>query len=167
LEKYLKENFAENWLEVLNKVGIYHLCGDFWSHLLYTIPEHPYKCVIILDGNQREIMKKICEKHNKSSVIASRFSFCKNIDDIGSALSRKVHPVYCLKENCIEKYIIPNFDCAHPPQGYNKRVDGPKKAEELIKIPDEIRQLFEIIFGTLGLGRKKYRFIENQIHFTD
>jgi predicted ATP-dependent endonuclease of OLD family len=167
LEKYLKENFPKNWFQVLSKVGIYHLCGDFWRHLLYTIPKHPYKCIIILDGNKLEVVEKICEKYDKSPVIASRFNFCKKIDDVGSALSKKVHPVYCLKENCIEKYIIPNFDCDNPPQDYNKRVDGPKKAEELEKIPDEIKQLLEMIFGTLGLGPKKYVFIENKIHLED
>jgi len=163
LEKYLKKFISENWFELLNKVGIYHLCGDFWMHLLYTVPDHPYKCIIILDGNKREVAEKICEKHNESPVIASRFSFCKKIDDVGFALSKNVHPVYCLKENCIEKYIMPDFDCANPPQGYNKKVDGPKKAEEQKEVPDEIRQLFKIIFGTLDLGPTRYVFIEEKI----
>jgi len=163
LEKYLKETLPENWFQVLNRVGIYHLCGDFWIHLLYTIPKHPYKCIIIMDGDKRETAKEICEKHNKSLVIASKFSFCERIDDVGLALSKGIHPLYCLKENCIEKYIIPNFDCANPPQNYNKRIHGPKKAEELTEIPNEIRQLFEIIFGTLGLGPKRYVFIEEKL----
>ncbi|MEM3786941.1 MAG: AAA family ATPase [Nitrososphaeria archaeon] len=153
LEKYLKKTF-ENWFEIINKVGIYHLCGDFWSHLLYTIPKHPYKCVIILDGDKREIAKKICEEYNKATVVASKFNFCEKIEDIGSSLNEKVHPLYCLRENCVEKYIISNFDCANPPQNYNKTVDGPKKAEKLTEIPDEIRQLFDMIFGTLGLEPK-------------
>jgi hypothetical protein len=75
-------------------------------------------------------------------------------------LSKEIHPIYCLKENCIEKYIIPNFDCTKPPQDYNKKVNGPKKAEELTEIPDEIKQLFEITFGTLQLIPKKYLYVE-------
>ena len=163
LEKYLKESFPERWFQLLNKVGIYHLCGDFWRHLLYTIPKHPYKCVVVMDGDKRKIVKEVCEKYSTSRVIASKFSFCEKINDVGSAIRKKIHPIYCLKENCIEKYIIPDFDCANPPQDYNKRIDGPKKAEELKKVPDEIRQLFEIIFGTLGLGPKKHLFIETKI----
>jgi predicted ATP-dependent endonuclease of OLD family len=167
LEKYLKR-VCENWFEVLNKVGIYHLCGDFWEHLLYTIPRPPYKCIIILDGNKREKAKGVCEKYNNTTALTSKFVLCEKIEDVGRMLSKGIHPIYCLKENCIEKYIIPNFDCTKPPQDYNKKVNGPKKAEELTEIPDEIKQLFEIIFGTLQLIPKKYLYVEEDyVHVQD
>jgi ABC-type uncharacterized transport system ATPase subunit len=152
LQKYLRKTL-EKWFEILCKVEIYHLCGGFWKHLLYTIPKPPYKCIIILDGDKREEAKKICEKYNNAGVVAPRFVFCEKIEDIGRALSKEVHPIYCLRERCIEKYIAPGFDCTNPPQDYDKKVDGPKKAEELPEIPDEIGQLFDRILGTLGRGR--------------
>jgi predicted ATP-dependent endonuclease of OLD family len=164
LQKYLKET-SRNWFEILNKVGVYHLCGDFWRHLLYTIPKPPYKCIIILDGDKREMAKEVCKKYSSTTATAPKFALCEEIQDIGRELSREeAHPIYCLKESCIEKYIIPAFDCANPPRNYNKRVDGPKKAEELTDIPHEIKQLFEMIFGTLGLGSKKYIFAEDRAH---
>jgi hypothetical protein len=49
----------------------------------------------------------------------------------------------------------------------NKKVDGPKKAEELPEIPDEIGQLFEMILGTIGLGMKRYVFVEDQARVRD
>lgn len=103
----------------------------------------------------------VCEKHNKSMVNASKFKLCENFDDVGKALFCKEeqgHPIYCLKESCIEKYVIPNFDCANPPGNYNKRVDGPKKADVMDELPTELSQLFKIIFGTLGLGSTVYKF---------
>uniref|UniRef100_A0A7V3KPS3 ATPase AAA-type core domain-containing protein n=1 Tax=candidate division WOR-3 bacterium TaxID=2052148 RepID=A0A7V3KPS3_UNCW3 len=163
LEKYLKQT-CENWFEILNKVGVYHLCGDFWSHLLYTIPSPPYKCIIILDGDKKERAKEVCEKYKMATALTSKFDFCEKIEDIGLRLSEGVHPIYCLQENCIEKYIIPDFDCNNPPQNYNKRVDGPKKAEELTEIPGEIRQMFERIFGTLCFGHHKILYPRNQFH---
>jgi hypothetical protein len=99
--------------------------------------------------------------------ITSKFVFCETIEDIGRALCKEVHPIYCLKESCIEKYIVSGFDCANPPQDYNKKVDGPKKAEELPEIPDEIGQLFEMILGTIGLGMKRYVFVEDQARVRD
>lgn len=166
LEKYLKKT-SQNWFEILNKIGIYHLCGSFWTHLLYTIPKPPYKCIIILDGDKRKGAKKLCEKYNNSVAITSKFVFCETIEDVGRALFKEVHPIYCLKESCIEKYIVSGFDCANPPQDYNKKVDGPKKAEELSEIPDEIGQLFEMILGTIGLGMKRYVFVEDQASVRD
>jgi hypothetical protein len=128
-------------------VGIYHLCGDLWSHLLYTIPKFPYKCIIILDGDKRKMAEEICKKYNDLEVIASKFVFCKNIEDIAENFGKENHPVYCLKENCIEKYLMPEFDCTKIPKDYNKRRDGSKKAEELQEISEEIKNIFSVIFG--------------------
>jgi AAA15 family ATPase/GTPase len=150
LEKYLKKYFPENWFELFNKVGIYHLCGDFWSHLLYTIPKFPYKCIIILDGDKRKEAEEICKKYKDLEVITSKFVFCKSIEDIAENFGKEKHPVYCLKENCIEKYLMPEFDCTKIPKDYNKRRDGPKKAEELQEIPEEIENIFSVILKKTG-----------------
>jgi hypothetical protein len=146
LEKYLKKYFPENWFEQINRVGIYHLCGDFWSHLLYTIPKSPYKCMIILDGDKRDKVEEVCKKHDESKVNTSRFVFCKTIEDLAASFGREKHPTYCLKENCIEKYLIPEFDCTKIPENYDKKRSGPRKAEELQEIPEEIRDIFAVIF---------------------
>lgn len=111
--------------------------------------------------------KKICEKYSDVVAVVSRFAFCETIDDVGRMLSKEIHPIYCLKEGCIEKYTIPNFDRTSLSRNYNKRVDGPRKAEELTEIPDEIERLFEMVFGTLGIGPKKYVFVEDQVRVRD
>lgn len=147
LAKYLKKYFPENWIELLNKVGIYHLCGSFWKHLLYTIPNYPYKCLIILDGDKQKEVEEAYKKYNTRKVMFPKFVFCKTIEDILKTFERKIeHPIYCLKENCIEKYLMPDFDCTKIPENYNKRRDGPRKAEELQEIPEEIENIFATIF---------------------
>jgi len=164
LEKFLRKEMPENWFEILNKVGIFHLGGDNWHHLLYTIPKPPpYNCIIILDGNKRRDAVSICEKYNKLMINASKFKFCEDINEVGKTLcSKKEHAVYCLKENCIEKYIIPDFDCKNPPRNYNKRTDGPKKADKIDEVPNEIKQLFQEIFRSLGLGRIRKIYTGNK-----
>jgi predicted ATP-dependent endonuclease of OLD family len=168
LRKYLQEmeiSKGENKYEFFNKIGIYHLGGDYWEHLLYTIPRPPYKCVVILDGDKKAKVKEVIEKYNNASINTAKFQFCQNVDEVGLALSENMHPVYCLKEECIEKYIFSDFECKNPPQGYVKSLNGPEKAEKmnLKEIPDEIRQLFETIFGTLKFGKKKKVFISEKI----
>ncbi len=152
LEKHLKKNWPENWIASLNKVGIYHLNGDNWSHLLYTIPKTPYRCVVVLDGDKRDIAEKVCNKYNKLAINAATFKFCKTIEDVKSTFGKGSHPVYCLKQECIENYFIPDFDCVNPPQGYNKKKDGAKKAEELGDVPEEITKIFEVILEGVNVG---------------
>lgn len=41
IRKYLINNF-EDWAEQLNSIGIYHLGGNNWKHMLSTIPKYPY-----------------------------------------------------------------------------------------------------------------------------
>ncbi|MEM2146255.1 MAG: hypothetical protein QW279_12905 [Candidatus Jordarchaeaceae archaeon] len=42
------------------------------------------------------------------------------------------HPVYCLQKNEIEDYLFEDL----PPHGYTKRLDGPKIAEKLDRVPE-------------------------------
>jgi len=150
LKKYLKEHSMniKNSYQFYNKIGIYHLGGSFWEHLLYTIPKPPYKCLVILDGDKREQAKGVIEKYNGVLTNTSKFKFCENLDDIATILKgEEFHPVYCLQKNCIEEYL--GFDCKNLPSGFDKTLDGPKHAESLEKIPDEISQLFDKIFSIL------------------
>lgn len=147
LEKFLKLSFPENWFAITNKVGVYHLCGSFWRHLLHTIPKHPYKCVVILDGDKRVEAKEVCNIYDESKVNTSRFLFCNDTKELKENFGGECHPIYCLKENCIEKYLRPEFDCNQPPDDYNKTRDGPKEAE-LLDVPAEINEIFNVILSS-------------------
>ncbi len=109
LEKYLKEKMHENWLKKFNEIGIYHLAGDNWMHLLYTIPRGPYKCMVILDGDTAKAKvnaKEVCERYNKAKFEnISRFKFCQDVGEI--SFDSDLHPVYCLERKEIECYFDP------------------------------------------------------------
>lgn len=97
LFSYLKEKSR-----FLNKIGIYHLAGSFWKHLLYTIPDKPYTSIIILDSNKVEEAQTICESYPSEKVICPKFRFCKNTDEIKDSLKDSVVPVYCLEKGNVE-----------------------------------------------------------------
>jgi AAA15 family ATPase/GTPase len=141
LLKYL--NKYEDWIERWNKIGIYHLAGDFWSHLLYTVPNYPYKCLIILDGDKRPRAKEICEKLETIEIHIPKFIFCETIEEIKNALKNHTHPIYCLQKNRIEDYLEPKSKYENI--NYDKKRDGPKIAEKMNIIPEEISKIFEIV----------------------
>ncbi len=145
LRKYLKKKHR-NWAELLNKIGLYHLAGSFWKHLLYTIPNHPYNCIVILDGEKREEAKDVIKKYNEAAINTSKFELATDLEDVKRIFaSKEAHPVYCLKEDCIEKY-LGQTECK--PENWNKKYDGTRVAEEMENIPEEIEKLFSIILGT-------------------
>nr|MDO8083136.1 AAA family ATPase [Candidatus Freyarchaeota archaeon] len=155
LENYLKREFPENWFKLINKVGIYHLCGSFWTHLLYTIPKNPYKCIVILDGDKRENAEEICQKYNQAKVNTAKFVFCKDIENLRKFFGKEEnHPIYCLKKNCVEKYLVQQFNCTNPPEDYRKTKDGPLTAEKS-DIPEEIKKIFDLILlGEIEISEK-------------
>jgi hypothetical protein len=120
--------------------------------LLYTIPKTPYRCAVILDGDKRKNAEKVCGEYNTLTINASKFKFCETIEDVKNIFGNESHPVYCLEKDCIEKYFIPAFGCANSPRDYNKKRDGPKKAEELEELPAEIKGIFEVILESVKDG---------------
>jgi len=140
LQKYLKKIY-KNWIQVWNKIGIYHLAGDFCMHLLYTVPNHPYRCLIIFDGDKKQQVEEVCEKYKLANINIPKFRFCKNIKELKNVFLSDAHPIYCLKRNCIEKYLKPDYRNS----SYDKKRDGPKIAEAMKKIPKEIEDIFDII----------------------
>ena len=156
LQRYLREKSKTNWWELFNRVGIYHLGGDFWKHLLYTVPRSPYTCIVILDGDKKKDAESICSKYETSRTLTSNFKSCQRPDEVRELLGKNrrietresIHPVYCLKESCIERYLKSTINCKNLPQDYNKKVDGPRIAE-ICGIPEEIEQLFEIVLGLI------------------
>lgn len=156
LTKYFKKYFKNKSLQMLNRIQIYNLGGDFWEHLLCTIPKPPYKCLVILDGDKQELCKEVCKKYEKSGVNTSKFKYYKNIEStkmffnnekrVWPINEQEKHSIICLKKDCIEKYFNPNFDCKNPPENYNKIIDGIKKAEEIKEIPEELKKIFDYTF---------------------
>lgn len=148
LRKYLKGKF-DKWAEILNRIGVYHLAGDSWMHLLSTIPKPPYRCVVILDGDKKSDVEDVCNKYNNITENTSKFKLCKTLDELKRTFGdRKLHPVYCLERDCIEEYLVPVPD--YKSDGYNKKVDGPKIAEEMKEVPKEIEDVFISIYKDIS-----------------
>lgn len=131
--------------EIENKIGIFHLCGDFWPHLLYTVPKRPYRCVVILDGNKKGLVPEIIMRHNQSGGITPSFKFADSIADVARTMrSNNGHPIYCLEKESIEGYL------GSIPAGYDKKLNGPRLAEQLGELPEEIFELFRIIIEEMA-----------------
>ena len=148
-QEYLRKfliNTSTGWAERWNNIGIYHLNGDYWQHLLYTIPKSPYKCAIILDGDKEKLAKKVCEQYTKLNNHKD-FEYCLNgLIDFKklflSSESENTFPVYCLEKKTIEDYFseyIENHET------YDKRKDGPGIVRRIENIPEEFVNIFEII----------------------
>jgi predicted ATP-dependent endonuclease of OLD family len=145
LDKYVKKNFKEDWYRILNKIGIYHLAGDFWSHLLYTIPRSPYSSIVILDGDKRQEAEKLVVKYG--AVEADRFYIFHSPESLSDYAKENreqmitLCPVYCLKHSRIEDYLETQHGTEPLPFG-----NEPVVAYEMKHVPQEIEQLFDVIF---------------------
>lgn len=142
LDKYAKRTFKKDWYRVLNKVGIYHLGGDFWSHLLYTIPKRPYISLVILDGDKKSTVEQVIERY--TIIEKDRFQVFESLEeivhgkhDLTKFLSRPCPcPIYCLKRSEIEDYLEPR------PSSKEK---GPLVANKMGTIPSEIKKIFDVM----------------------
>jgi len=153
LRKYLKNNF-ENWSEKLNNIGIYHLNGDYWKHMLSTIPKNPYISVIILDNDKKADAIKICESYN--SMTDLNFKFCSTLDELKNVLinlnnKTNLHPVYCLEQKGIESYL--DNELRMDIMNYNKKIHGPEIAEKMENIPDEFIFIFNSLLNHIEAGQ--------------
>ncbi len=141
LRKYCHDKY-KSWSEMINRVGIFHLAGDFWCHLLYTLPDTPYKCIVILDGDKRKKAEKVCQAYAEYRGNMATIKFAASTNEIQSIINNgQSHPVYCLSENRIELYLGSDNDNS---PDYNKVTDGPKLAENC-DVPKEISDIFDII----------------------
>ena len=141
IRKYLIQYF-DDWSEQLNNIGIYHMSGNNWIHMLSTIPKYPYKCIILLDGDKKKQIDRI-------DYIPQNFNFCKTLNELQSAFHNlndadKTFPLYCLNKRDIESYL--DSDLKSGIAKYKKKIHGPKIAEEMENIPIEIVEIFDIIF---------------------
>ncbi len=140
IERYVKMNF-ENWYEIINKIGIYHLAGGFWCHLLYTIPEKPYFSIVILDGDKRKEAGEVIKKYD--AIKPNKFRFFSSIDDLKKLSYRKKSyedipiPVLCLKKSEIEEYLEPKPAL---------KENGPFIAQQMKDVPEEISEILSVAF---------------------
>jgi len=143
LDKYLKKRFKEDWYSILNKIGIFHLGGDFWSHLLYTIPERPYISIVILDGDKKEIAKQVID--NYATIEKDRFVITDSTALIVSTFPfRKFKSclVCCLERSRIEDYLEPRP---------SSKEEGPLIADKMGTIPKEIEKIFDVTLELAGI----------------
>ena len=145
LFKYLKDKLkAQEWYKIFNRIGFYHLRGDMWSHLLYTIPTNP-KSVVILDkptdeNKKKEIEEKIEKLNNYGAgKIFPNFEFCEDLNDLKDSFQKEgVCPVYCLTESDVKEYLGVK----------EKKVKIIANAAwSLREIPNEFCKIFEIVLS--------------------
>jgi len=139
LNRYVKEKFKEDWYRILNKIGIFHLGGDFWSHLLYTIPKSPYSSIVILDGDKMNTLRTVIEKYSK--IDEGRFKLC-TVSDLPNLDKMKPCPIYLLTSPQIE-------DCLEPRP--TSKDEGPVIAYKMDYVPPEIEKLFDAVFRKANL----------------
>jgi len=149
--RYLKKTCSQ-WYKIENQIGIYHLAGDFWCHLLYTIPKAPYVSLIILDGDKLEIAKKVVGGYSEFEFDKYRFNL-STLEDLQNAKLGKttknltnICPIYCLQKNEIEDYLTPR------PSSKDK---CPQVAFKMQEVPKEIEQVFDIILKWMGINVSK------------
>lgn len=144
LRRFMKENGGVEWYKKFNQIGLFHLGGDMWKHLLYTIPTSPYRCSVILDGDKLPLAEKVLLEYDnavRKLPSFSVFSLCKSPRRVGDLMKEeRVHPVYCLRKPRIEKYIVPEGRVPPLP-------DLMKLAMSLPKLPREIKDLFVSIIA--------------------
>lgn len=152
LRKYLTK-LRKDWASIMNEIGIYHLGGDFWPHIFSTIPScPPYKVLVILDGDKRETVEKELKTNQELSRIG--FRFCATLGEVKNNFGT-LKPVYCLKKTEIDQYLSTRSKV------FDKKVDGPAIAEKMVKVPDEIKEIFEILTSQ-GVDIEKYTFSSDQ-----
>lgn len=144
LRRFMKENGGLEWYKKFNQIGLFHLGGDMWKHLLYTIPTSPYRCSVILDGDKLPLAEKVLVEYDEAVrklPSSPGFSLCKSPQRVGELMKEeRVHPVYCLRQLKIEKYIVPEGRAPPLP-------DLMKLAMSLPKLPREIKDLFVSIIA--------------------
>jgi AAA15 family ATPase/GTPase len=139
LRKFLIDEYPKDWCSKLNQVGIFHLAGSFWCHLLYTIPQTPYSSLVILDGDKRKTVDDVVKKLNESIRLperVGRFKVCSKRTQLkhrGRPMEIMPTPIYCLEKDEIEDYIDPKP---------KTKDEGPINAEKMSRAPPEIIDIF-------------------------
>lgn len=94
---------AKKNLELLNKISVNHLGGDFWKHLLYTVLDKPYRSIILLDADKQDTVKKVCEIYSSMPRrIALALAPCNSKEKFRLALRYARLPICCLTSGSVE-----------------------------------------------------------------
>ena len=148
LRKYVKK--FSRWYRILNKIGVFHLAGDFWSHLLYTIPKAPYISIVVLDGDKIDTARKVVEEY--SQIERNRFQLFETLEKLSKMKRSKDPdtptpcPIYCLQGSKIENYLKPK------PSSKSR---CPAVAYQMKGVPKEMEWLFDIILRWTGRRIRK------------
>ncbi|MCW3999237.1 MAG: AAA family ATPase [Candidatus Bathyarchaeota archaeon] len=131
-----QQGYVEQTLsQVLNRVEIYHLGGDFWEHLLHTIPQTPYNSVLIFDGDKKTKIQKAIETYNQNRLGNLPVFKVINKMELSPETHGEVIPVYALSKDNIEQYLNPV-----PPK--DKKIQGPAIAKKMNEIPEEFISIY-------------------------
>ena len=158
LYSYLKSRVPSDWYKILNKVGIYHLHGDIWSHLLYTVVKEPYKAVVILDGDKKDDAEekvKVLNEYGENKIFP-KFEFCGSIDSLREELKKdNTCPVYCLEKKDLREYFK------------EKSKDEIINAAWSGEVPDEFYRLFEIVLSKYLSQKEELVFYDDFKEFKE
>ena len=129
-----KKDYTEStFSQILNRVEIYHLGGDFWEHLLHTIPQKPYNALLIFDGDKKNKVKETIETYTRNRLgNLPIFRFTESIDFAQESYEDAI-PVYTLTRKNIEQYLNPIPE---------DKAKGPEIAKGMTKIPEEFKAIY-------------------------
>lgn len=125
---------SRSFHEILNRVGVYHLGGSFWRHLLHTLPRKPYKVLLVFDGDKKEDVEQTINKFNENRLMNLPKLIPTEQIDFASNTYQGAIPAYCLSKKKIEDYLDPK-----PPN----KSDGPNTAMGMKIIPKEFEDIYE------------------------
>ncbi|MCW4028687.1 MAG: AAA family ATPase [Candidatus Bathyarchaeota archaeon] len=138
-----KQGFASTIQQIQNRVDFYHLGGDFWEHLLHTIPQKPYTALLIFDGDKKAKVRNIIDVFNQNKLgNLPTFKLVEKIDSDLISDSNSI-PVYVLAKDNIEQYLNP------VPLPENKS-QGPDIAKRMVDIPEEFVMLYSSTIGIIS-----------------
>jgi AAA15 family ATPase/GTPase len=154
LYKYLWHK--DVWTSLEDRISIFHLQGDFGKHILSTLPPHPFKKIIILDGDKSKKLEEMFGSPRQKIEEEYPVIFC-GIDHLepgaeGDELFEQTKQniqkhfptgekalIILLEKECIEKYLDP------PP---TRKEIGPQIAHKMTI--DKIDREFIILFDFLS-----------------
>lgn len=136
LNKYVRKRFKEDWYRILSRIGIFHLGGDFWSHLLYTVPKPPYTSMVILDGDKRKTISTVIQNYSKVEKDRFRLYDSDDIQELRRMRNGIPCPIYCLGQENIELYLETEYETLPLFKEH-----GPRIADEMKSVPPENREI--------------------------
>jgi len=131
---------SRSFHEILNRVGVYHLGGSFWRHLLHTVPRKPYKVLLVFDGDKKEDVEQAINKFNENRLMNLPKLIPTDQIDFASNTYQGAIPAYCLSKKKIEDYLKPK-----PPN----KSDGPNTAMGMKIIPKEFEDIYEEVLKVI------------------